>query len=347
MKTCPHCHASVGEDWRFCRHCGTPLRAPDDVPTQIIESTPETAAARGVPTGPAYVAPEIGSPTSRSPLSPAAKRSRFWIAGLLLGLVVLSVGVGGSLFWLREHSRHRLPIVWPERSLSQPAEGAGENLVEHEVAFPPNGILRVKNINGDIEIKTSDGNRARIAARIEGSFSSVGSSPVSIISRGPELIVETKTEGGAAPEIHYEIVLPRSAHLRQVSTVNGAIRVEGVQGRIEASTVNGEIELLDVGGDISTEAVNGETRVDVRAGVNLKGITLKTLNGDIRLTLPEPVSADFLLQTLHGEITFDPSFPLTVTQLRLIGGKKAVGKMSAGEVSIHMETVNGSIILSR
>lgn len=348
MKRCHNCQAPVGEDWRFCRHCGTPLfvAGADDVPTQVIE--PETAAQRAQPTGPAYVGPEPGVPSF--PVPSPRKRARFWIAGIVLaGLFVMSLGVGAGLFWLRERRLHR-PVfrLEPPRPLL-PEERLPGNppVVERRVAFPREGIFRLKNVNGDVEIATWDRAEAQMTARIEGSLASGTAPPFSVISRGRELIVETQTDEGVSPEIHYTILLPREAHLRRVATVNGNIRIEGIRGSIEAATVNGEIELLKVGGDISTEAVNGETRVDVAPEASLKRIAVKTFNGDIRVTLPEAVSADFLLQTMHGEIEADPSFPLAVTKIPLIGGKKATGKIGDGDASVKIETVNGTIMLSR
>ncbi|HXF04567.1 MAG TPA: zinc-ribbon domain-containing protein [Blastocatellia bacterium] len=349
MKRCHNCQAPVGDDWRFCRHCGTPLFAvgADDVPTQIIEPKPDTVADRSRPTGPAYVGPEPG--VTSFPVPSPKKGRRLWIAGIVLvGLFVISLGVGAGLFWLRERPRHRPALIEPPEP-PQPVESlvGDQPILKRLVDFPPDGILTVKNINGGIAITTWDEAKAQITARIEGSLSPGLVPPISIISRGRELIVETQPEKGESPEIHYEIVLPHDANLRRVVTVNGTIRIEGVRGRIDAATVNGGIELLDVGGDLSTETVNGETRVEVASGATVKQIAAKTLNGDIHITLPEPASADLVLQTMHGEIEADPSFPLTVTKIPLIGGKKAVGRIGEGNASIKIETVNGTITLSR
>lgn len=355
MKRCHNCQVPVGDDWRFCRHCGVLLvsGAADDVPTQVIEPKPETAAQRAQPTGPAYVGPEPGVPPFRfpSPTSPPKKRTRLWIAGLVLvGLFVLSLGVGAGLFWLRERPRHH-PVFGfkPPPRPPRPEESlpGDQPVVQRRVAFPLDGAFSLRNLNGNIEIKAGDQAEAQITARIEGPHVPRSEPPISIVSRGSELIVEAKTDGGMSPEIHCEILLPRQANLRRVSTVNGYIHIEGVRGRIEAATVNGEIELLDVGSDVSTETVNGETRVEIAPDVSLKKIAVKSLNGDIRITLPEVASADFLLQTMHGEIEVDPSFPLTVTKIPFIGGKKAAAKIGDGSASVKIETVNGTITLSR
>lgn len=349
MRRCHNCQAPVGDDWRFCRHCGTPLFAAgaDDVPTRVIEPKPETVAERSQPTGPAYIGPEPSAPSL--PIPSPKKSRRLWIAGMaLVGLFVLSLGAGAGLYWLRERPRHHPAFIEPPEPLQAVESPAGSQpVVERRVDFPPDGTFSLKNINGNVEIRTWDETQAQITARIKGSLSPEVVPPISITSRGRELIVETQTEKGGSPEIHYEIVLPHEANLRRVATVNGNIRIEGVRGRIDAATVNGEIELSDVGGDLSTETVNGETRVDVAPDATVKRIAAKTLNGDLRITLPELPSADIVLQTMHGEIEADPSFSLTVTKIPLIGGKKAVGRIGEGSASIKIETVNGTITLSR
>lgn len=345
MKRCHNCQAPVGDDWRFCRQCGTPLFAAgaDDVPTQIIEPKPETVPQRAQPTGPAYVGPEPVAPSF--PVPPPKKRRRLWIAGIVLaGLFVMSLGAGAVLYLWLERPGHHPAFIEPPPKESLPGH---QTVVERRVDFPPDGTFSLKNINGDVEITTWDEAQAQIMARIEGSPVPGGELPISIVSRGPELIVETKTDNGTPPEIHYEIMLPREAAVGRVSTINGSIRIEGVRGRIDATTVNGEIELLDVGGDLSTETVNGETRVEIASEAMVKQIAVKTLNGDIRITLPEPPSADIVLQTMHGEIEVDPSFSLTVRKIPPIGGKKAAGRIGEGGASIKIETVNGTITLSR
>lgn len=102
-------------------------------------------------------------------------------------------------------------------------------------------------------------------------------------------------------------------------TSNGAIRVQGLEGSLDAQTSNGALELTDVNGEAMVRTSNGRIHID-----NLKGplqartsngsvtatlaaangpVRLDTSNGGVELTLPPKFSNDVRVSSSNGPIT--------------------------------------------
>jgi putative adhesin len=125
-------------------------------------------------------------------------------------------------------------------------------------------------------------------------------------------------------------------------TVNGEISGESLQGDAEGHTVNGSINLTTTGLAVAN-TVNGSINVTMGRADWANGASFKTVNGEIKLTLPSAFDADLHAETLNGSITSD--FPITVTGQ--VSRRKLSGTIGAGGRSLDLKTVNGSIKLMR
>jgi DUF4097 and DUF4098 domain-containing protein YvlB len=85
------------------------------------------------------------------------------------------------------------------------------------------------------------------------------------------------------------------AHLR---TSNGGIRASGIRGSLDAQTSNGPVDLSDVAGDTTVHTSNGSIHADVKKG-NFEAITS---NGSITARLVEPDSRPVRLESSNGHI---------------------------------------------
>jgi len=102
-------------------------------------------------------------------------------------------------------------------------------------------------------------------------------------------------------------------------TSNGAIRVQGLEGSLDAQTSNASVELTDVNGEAMLRTSNGHIHID-----NLKGalqartsngsvtaslaaangpVRLDTSNGGVDLRLPPKFSNDVRVSSSNGPIT--------------------------------------------
>ena len=99
-----------------------------------------------------------------------------------------------------------------------------------------------------------------------------------------------------------------------LSAFNDEVSVEGVDGEIEVTSVNGEITLRNVSGTVVAHATNGEVRVLLTRVTPDKPMSFTSLNGDVDVTLPASVRANFKLRSDRGDVYTD--FDLQIQQQR-------------------------------
>ena len=124
-------------------------------------------------------------------------------------------------------------------------------------------------------------------------------------------------------------------------TVNGGIDIAGATSEVEARTVNGAIHASSSGGPVRAETTNGS--IDVRMGTfsGTESISYRTVNGSVRVRLPENVNADVELSTVNGSLT--SAFPIMM-QGRM-DRRHISAKLGNGGPRLSFSTVNGSVEL--
>lgn len=126
-------------------------------------------------------------------------------------------------------------------------------------------------------------------------------------------------------------------------TVNGKIQALSLPGNVDLTTVNGGIEVT-TSGLATANTVNGSISATIGRAEWDGTIRFKTVNGGIRLNLPDAISAQFKARTVNGGIATD--FPVQV-QGRF-GPREMNGTIgSGGARRLEVETVNGSIEIKR
>jgi DUF4097 and DUF4098 domain-containing protein YvlB len=110
---------------------------------------------------------------------------------------------------------------------------------------------------------------------------------------------------------------------------------------VDAHTVNGSIKVLNSSGRVSAETVNGSLTAELNQIDPNADMKFETVNGSIKVYLPERGGADIDAGTVNGGL--DTDFPLTVQGKW--GPKSMRGRVGAGGARIQMATVNGSVKL--
>jgi len=154
-----------------------------------------------------------------------------------------------------------------------------------------------------------------------------------------------------------EISVPANIRLK-AHLVDGSIHGDNLQGDLDLEITDGDIRLSGLKGTVRADGVDGKMSVSG----NLKGLNLKTVDGDIRvglspastmaedweirtvdgdvdISLPTDFSADLSLQTRDGKI--ETEIPLTVT--KGISRKKLNGKLGGGGFLFSIRTGDGHI----
>ena len=140
----------------------------------------------------------------------------------------------------------------------------------------------------------------------------------------------------------YHIQIPAYARV-EVKTVNGRIRITGLKGEVSAKTVNGGVDIEDAGGEVKAATVNGSLRAEYSSVAGSGRSSFRTVNGRMRVTLPEDASADVEARTVNGRISTD--FDLETAGRW--GSRRASGRLGAGGATLEIETVNGSVSIKK
>ena len=107
--------------------------------------------------------------------------------------------------------------------------------------------------------------------------------------------------------MQYEVVVPPGV-VAILRTVNGDVRIQDVDGELDAQSVNGNVVVRGSRRGVRAQTVNG--RVEVTASDAPAGslVELKTVSGSVVLTLPKDARFDLSAHTMNGSI--DSTFPL-------------------------------------
>lgn len=125
--------------------------------------------------------------------------------------------------------------------------------------------------------------------------------------------------------------------------VNGEVRVEGVQGEVEAGSVNGSVFVETRGGPVSASTVNGSVRASMGRFDLQSDLRFSSVNGTVIAEFSEDINAEVDLSTVNGRFLTD--FPVTITGR--IDPRRLRATLGKGGPRIRLSTVNGNVELRR
>jgi len=220
--------------------------------------------------------------------------------------------------------------------------------IEKTFKVDSDSSFRLDNINGSLDIIgwnkdvikvtaviTADNQRDRDRISIDIIQNSRG---VNVETRYAKQIEGVEHHSG---KIDYTVKVPFAAQLPSIELVNGSLTIENVTGEINAELVNGAIVATELGGDSEMSSVNGSINVKYKTITSqLNRINLETVNGSVKLYLPDEISALINIETVHGSIKND--FGLKAEKGMFVG-HFLTGSIGSGDVDISIDSVNGSV----
>jgi hypothetical protein len=302
-------------------------------------------------------------PASRQPKS-------FWggFAVLIAGVLLLLAALGGVMFMAVRSMATWIgsPEVSAQTGLSaQDMQKAGINRdgrefrkeFSHSFPLSTNGQFSLDDINGRIEIQGWNSNLVVLNAVIHGSTAeSVAAVKINMDSDPARVAVHTvlpsRTKDYSSfwdwlrdhtenANVDYTVRLPLRTHLENASTVNGSVVIDGMLDDIAASTVNGAIRVKDAERNLKLSTVNGSVSADMDKLGDGQSVALNTVNGGIRLALPDNAAATFSIAAVNGGISSD--FPELDVKRQFPIGSNLSGSLHDGAASVRANTVNGGI----
>jgi hypothetical protein len=232
-----------------------------------------------------------------------------------------------------------------------------------EYAANTNTVLKVTNINGQIEIYAQDGDTVTVDAikRTRQGRDELEKIEINVTESDNEINVEAKYLGVGSVRVSTDmnIKAPSYVTVDTVTTSNGAVQISGVKGNISAHSSNGAIVIEDIDGYVKASTSNGNIDIEDTTGIGdletsngrinteiydfKENITISSSNGKITVYINSDLNADIEMITSNGEISISGiSLELTKSE-----EKHIEGKLGDGGNKILIQTSNGDIVLNK
>jgi hypothetical protein len=207
----------------------------------------------------------------------------------------------------------------------------------------PGGSFELQNVNGAVEVQGWDRDTVEIHAVKSAKQRESDLDRVSIeVDAKPEaisLVTRYPQDEGVEVVVDYAVRVPRGARVQHVGTVNGTLRVAGLDAVEDLHTVNGNIEVFESGGNVHAHTTNGSVQLELARLHDKDGAAAETTNGSILLAIPTDTHADLEARSLNG--SFSSELPLAMQgSLR---PREVHGRLGNGGAPIRLNTVNGGI----
>jgi DUF4097 and DUF4098 domain-containing protein YvlB len=209
-------------------------------------------------------------------------------------------------------------------------------------ALGPNAHVLVQNLYGDVSITAWDRDEVLVEATKRASDARrLDDAQIVVEPSTGGLSIHTQYAGADAEHpasVEYRIMVPRHATLEQVKLVNGGLSISGVMGPVKASSINGSITADKLEGEADLSTINGHLTAGFNRVSSAGPISLSSVNGPIKLSIPSGTHANVSARNLSGGIASDFG-----TVSRAEGGHELHTVMNRGGASIQLHNVNGGI----
>ena len=220
--------------------------------------------------------------------------------------------------------------------------GTPQSEFRHTYSLEPNGRVSLHNLYGDVRITGWDRDEVLVQAiKKSRDPRQLDDAQIVVDATGGQLSIHTQYAGSNADHpasVEYRIMVPRSASLENVKLINGGLSINGVSGQVKASSVNGSIHAENLEGETDLSTVNGQLDAGFNRLIKGKPISLSSINGPIRLSIPNGTGAILTARNLSGGI--DSEFGRV---FRGEGGHRLYTLVNRGGPQIHVHNVNGGI----
>jgi hypothetical protein len=205
-----------------------------------------------------------------------------------------------------------------------------------------NGHVVIHNLYGDVRIVAWDREQVQVQAiRKAKDVRRLDEVRIVVDSTYDSFTISTQyssSDVDRPANIEYRIMVPRNANLEQVKLINGGLFISGVAGAVKASSVNGSIQVEGLEGQADLSTINGQLTAGFSRLSSENPISLSSVNGPIRLTIPAGSAPAIEARNLSGGIDSDVG-----QTWRAAGGHRMQAGGRKGGAQIHLHNVNGGI----
>ena len=206
----------------------------------------------------------------------------------------------------------------------------------------PNGRVVIQNLYGDVRISAWDRDQVLVEAiKKSRDPKRLDDAHIVVASTYESLTIATQYAGLDAEHpasVEYRITVPRNANLENVKLINGVLSLSGLAGPVKASSVNGSIRAEGLEGQADLSTINGQLEAGFSRIAAENAILLSSVNGLIRLVIPQDSGANVEARNLSGGIDSDIG-----QTWRAPGGHRMHFAGRKGGPQIRLHNVNGGI----
>jgi hypothetical protein len=204
-----------------------------------------------------------------------------------------------------------------------PLEASAQGKVKHEETFTKteslarDGKVEIRNVSGNVEVKTWD----RDEVKIDALKTSKASSMEKAKENASKVKIEVTRENGVlkigtiypkpsiknlSVSVNYKVMIPSQAAINARS-ISGDVRLEKIGGKAAAETKSGDVTVVGAQNGANAETVSGNVKVeDVQNGVYCKtasgNVDAKNITGNADLNC---VSGDVTAENIRGAVEAD------------------------------------------
>ena len=239
------------------------------------------------------------------------------------------------------------------------AQGKAHDTWSRTYTLASGGTLELININGRIDAEPASGKTVELVGRRTAKASSdeaakellgriemreeVGEGRVRIEVRIPRL------SGFAGHEVEWTVKVPSGVNV-DLRTVNGGLKLAGLDADISATTTNGGVTGRNIAAQvINASTVNGGVDIDLSEPLSAAArIDLESVNGGVALGLPSESRATISARAVNGGVRVSDLDIQREPQSGAFESKRRLdGTLNGGGGRINLSTVNGGARLSR
>jgi hypothetical protein len=205
------------------------------------------------------------------------------------------------------------------------------------------GTFDLQNVNGTVEVQGWDRNeidiRAVKMAKNKESDLALVSIDVEANANAVSVATHYPQNEGVEVVVEYTVHVPHLAHLEHLGTINGTLRIAGVEDVEDVHSVNGNVEVYGGGGSVHAHTTNGNVRLELLHVPDTAGTMAETTNGSVILAIPADTQATLETRCLNGNFSSE----LPVAMQSTLRPREMHGKLGKGGAAIRLNTINGTI----
>jgi len=214
---------------------------------------------------------------------------------------------------------------------------------ERSYPLQPGGSFELRNVNGTVEIRGWERNEVEIHAvkTTRRKLSDLDRVSIEVSAKPEAIAVVTRypQDEGVEVAVEYTVHVPHNARIEHVGTVNGTLRISGVDRLNDLHTVNGNVEVYGAAGTVHARTTNGNVRLELAHFREAQEASAETTNGSVLLAVPAETQAQLEARCLNGD--FRSELPLALEST--LQPREVHGRLGSGGGPIRLRTINGSI----